>query len=436
MNLLSTEKRTHKKGQILVLMVFFLTTAILISGLVIDIGMISLERHRMKRAADAAALAGGQEMPDEAEAQTQAAIYATENGYTDGVDGTTITLMVNPTGSNANWFRVTITHNVRFFFGQLIGLSSRTITVFSTAQFNAYVPISINLAGTYGATNPNVTLSVRGQNSPYEHGDPYSVLDLDNGDENPNYNPDGYNYWVYVPSDYASTNGTSIMKVEIWDPDSYGNYDSSGAYTTTTYKLYRPDSTPKDYTDDVCLATYTVGGSSLTNNKWVNPSGFTIDTATYGTGKYRIQVKSGSGYNANGFSLRAGPNTPSFNANNGTSITSTGALPIRFNKTGNVVMRLGYVPAQGAGTNMHINKFDTEIGSTSIIYSCDTLAQTWTGTLSSNSAWSEDVFQIPNSYTGGTWYATYHAGETDVSLWTMWYEGMSDSDSGFVVLVE
>ena len=96
---------------------------------------------------------------------------------------------------------------------------------------------------------------------------------------------------------------------------------------------------------------------------------------------------------------------------------------------------MGSVPETAAGTRLHINKFDTDIGSTQIIYSCDTLAQTWTGLLSGNGAWSEDVVNLPTEYSGGIWYATYYAGVRDVSLWNMWYEGMSD-DTGFAALVE
>ena len=99
-------------------------------------------------------------------------------------------------------------------------------------------------------------------------------------------------------------------------------------------------------------------------------------------------------------------------------------------------MELGFVPASAAGTRMHINKFDTDIGSLRIVYSCSTLTQTWDGVLSGNSEWKEDVIDIPSNYAGGIWYATYYSGITDVSLWNMWYEGMTENQTGFVVLVE
>jgi hypothetical protein len=314
---------------------------------------------------------------------------------------------------------VTIHAPYRFVFGQLIGLEERTLTVFSTAQYNSTLPISINLAGIYGQDNPRVTLAIRGHNSLYEHGDPYSSEEITNGQPNPLYKPDGYN-----------------LKVDLLDPEDWGNFDApERVKITTTYTIYKPDSTPGDYSDDVAVASYKKAPNRDTNNKWVTPTGFTIDTNTYGTGIYRINVKSSAGDNGNGFSLRAGP-PGTFNSGNGTKIMAEGPLCIRFNETGQIKMELGFVPASAAGKKLHVNKFDTDIGSTSIKYTCSTLPNSWNGVLAQNGEWREDVIDIPASYGGGVWYATYYAGTRDVSTWLMWYEGMDQESNGFVVLVE
>lgn len=431
------EDKKTPKGQVLVLLVFFIAGAIGLGGLIVDTGSIYFIRQNLKKTADAAALAGAYELPNESAANQVALEYAARNGITNGSQGNQVTTQVNPTGTNANWFRVTIRRPFNYVFGRIFGLTQTNLTVFSTAQYNTFVPISINLAGVYGDAHPRVTLTIRGKDSPYEHGDPYSSEYLDDGSPNPNFRPEGYSYWLYVPQNYSQINGSSLMKLEIFDPDSYGDYDSTGTRTTTTYTLYRPDSSPRDFSDDVPIASYTKGGDYRTSEKWITPAGFTLDTATYGTGRYRISVKPGSGYNANGFSLRAGPtNKTTFNPENGTQISAIGSLPIRFNDTGQVVIQLGFVPQQAAGTTMHVNKFDTDIGSSQIIYSCNSLSQTWTGELAGNSEWKEDLIEIPSNYSGGTWYATYYAGVRDNSLWNMWYEGMSESETGFAVLVE
>ena len=430
-------KLEKAKGQTIVLFVFLVTVVILLAATVTDVGSMMLLRQRIKKAADSAALAGALDISSAAAAQNAAIDYAGRNGFTAGVNGVAVATEVDPTGENNNWFRVTITAPFHFFFGRLLGLDQINITRFSTAQFSSFVPISINMAGIYGEDHPAVTLMVRGTNSPYEHGDPYSVPLLDDGSPNPLYDGGGYNFKLYVPETYAVDNGTSMLKVELFDPDSYGDYDSSGTDTITTYQLFAPDLTPLDYTDDVLLSTYTVQSDRHTSGKWNTPSGFLVDTAVYGTGIYRINVTSGSGYNANGFHLRAGPdNDSSFNPDNGTKITSDGRLPLRFNQAGDTTMMLGNVPASAAGSQLHIKKFDTDIGSTQIVYSCDTLAQTWPGVLAGNGEWNEDVIDVPADYTGGNWYATYYAGKRDCSLWSLWYEGMTEGESGFVTLVE
>lgn len=425
-----------RRGQILVLMIFITTTLLLLSGMALDMARVNMIKQRLKRACDAAALAGARELPNNANAENMALSYMGQNGFPNGTRGATITTEIDPYGTNPNWFRVTIRFPFTFAFGRLFGLTQRNITVFSTAQYNTTLPISINLFGVYGQDNPKATLAIRGHDTLYEHGDPRATETYDNGGPNPLYDPKGYNYRLYVPSDYAATNGTSMMKVELYDPDSYGNYDSSGSNTTTIYTLYRPDSTPKNYNDDVAIASYTCGSNRYTSGRWNAPTGFTIDTAVYGTGVYRLGVKVTNGYNANGFTVRAGPGGTTFDPNNGTKIMSDGPILIRFNTTGLITMELGSVPASAAGSNLHINKFDTDIGSTQITYTCSTLSGSWTGLLAGNSEWREDVIKLPNSYAGGIWYASYYAGITDVSYWELWYEGINEDESGSIYLVE
>lgn len=433
-------KHKHSRGQALVVLILIFTAVVTLTGLVTDVGTMMVVRHRMQRAADAAALAAGLSLPSVSACQAQAENYAAQNGFVNGAGGVTVVSEIDPDGDHNNWVRVTITAPFNFIFGRIIGLSQRTLTIFATAQYSTYIPISINMAGVYGEEHPDVTLMIRGKQSPYEHGDPYSIALLDDGSPNPYYDPEAYHYKVYVPDNYAVVNGTSMMDVEIFDANSGANHDSSGEKTITVYRLFAPDTTPNDYTDDVLIASFTIGpGDPLGpyEEKWKAPDGFSVDTAVWGTGTYRVNVQSLDGYNANGFHLRAGPDDDStFNPDNGTKITTDGRLPVRFNKAGNIVMELGFVPAAAAGTNLHINKFDTDIGSTSIIYSCDTLTQTWDGVLAGNAEWKEDVIEVPSAYAGGTWYATYYAGNTDCSVWSMWYEGMESDEDGFVSLVE
>jgi hypothetical protein len=326
------------------------------------------------------------------------------------------------------------------------------------AEYDSYIPMDITGGGQYGA-NGIMTLSVLGPYGYYSYGDAYSTRWYDNGAVNPYYKPEGYDFLVSVPSNYSQINGTNMMRVEVFDPDTWNNGSDDAATglrideirsaptgshaqpgnrrNTTLYSLYAPDSTPGDFSDDVLVAQATYGPDvSVTDMKWITPQGFEFNINQHGTGNYRLNIKSLDGSSENGFNLRAGPPVTTFNKNNGTRVYGVGALPINFNANGVVTINLGYVPDKAAGTRMHINKFDTDVGAKTITYQCDTISGTWPGTLSNNGTWKEDVIDIPANFHGGNWTAKYTAALQDTSVWSMWFEGTLDGAPGFVRLVE
>ena len=248
-----------------------------------------------------------------------------------------------------------------------------------------------------------------------------------------------------------------------------------------------------------------VAGGEDTDMKWVNA--FEFNRQTYPTGNFRLNVTSISGSSENGFDLRAGPKreatttyvtetyvsgyqtytgftffrlkgtlpsgttydippgnytfvdpkdpiyserqvpkvnpAPDWNPNNGTSIQAVGHLPINFNISGTVKMALGKVPPQAGGGELIIRKFDTDINSVSIKYTCDKITGPqdggWYGTLSTDGAFATDTIRIPDAYRNladsGTWYAEYVAGDQDTSVWDMSYTGVGDGSPGKIKLV-
>ncbi len=435
-------------------------------GLVVDFGYLYWRRAEAQKAADAAALAGALKLPDETASLAAAQNYAALNGYNVNVSGVTVTGQVNPDGSHPNWYQVRVSRPERLFFGSVFRLYTTQIGARAVAEYLAQVPINISGGGTYGANGP-VNLSVFGPYAYYSYGDAYMPRWLNDGSNNPLYDGRGYNFAITVPSNYFATNGTTQVMIEIFDPDCYnssaggGNVNNANGttrvdeirsappaphpqpstnYTTTVYSLYWTNNTPNDLNDDVLIATTSYGQTSSTDMQWVTPSGFTFDSASYGTGTYRLNVSTTNGASENGFNLRAGPPRGSgvaFNSNNGTTITATGRLPMNFNTSGTVTVTLGYVPDVAAGGTMYIDKFDTDVGAVSITYRCDTLpGQTWPGTLSSNGTWKRDTIAIPTNYTGGTWTATYRAGVQDTSVWMMSYTRIAEGTPGKVRLVQ
>jgi uncharacterized membrane protein len=80
-------------GQAIVLIVLFLLVLLGFCALCLDVGHAYLAQRRLQSAADAAALAGAQELPDVTSATTFANTYGSNgNNAPSGLDGSSMTV--------------------------------------------------------------------------------------------------------------------------------------------------------------------------------------------------------------------------------------------------------------------------------------------------------------------------------------------------------
>lgn len=86
----------QEHGQSLILVVFAIIALVAFVGLAVDLGLSYVERVRVRRAADAAALAAAAELPLENAAQVRALEYLAQNDYDCGLTAT-----ASGTGNNA-----------------------------------------------------------------------------------------------------------------------------------------------------------------------------------------------------------------------------------------------------------------------------------------------------------------------------------------------
>jgi hypothetical protein len=439
------------------------------TGMAVDMSRLYLQRAKAQRAADAASLAGAMQLMNgksKSEADTKAQEVAAANGY-NTAQGASFN-SIYPADNKAGWYRVTLSKQEPLYFMPILGLRNQLVAAPATAAFTTTQPVSLSTVGTgvYGSESSILNLSLYGPYAAMENGDAYSPMYLDSvtaryvpgarsGDANPNYNPNGYDFFVRVPSNYSAINGNnSQVNVEIFDPDTYnngGNYALRGVRvdeirdspfrgnhplaTTTQYSLYYTNGTT-DTSDDILISQQSYAADSSTDMRWVQPSGFQFDiNDSRWTGKafdansFRLNVRATDGTSENGFLLRAGPprgRRDPFNSNNGTSIAAEGRMPINFNDSGTVTVKLGEIPANS--TAFSVNKFDTDVGSRSITYSDG--VNTYTGTLSANGQFLQDNFTLPPNYPGGQWTATYVAGRQDTSSWSMSYTGPTTTTPG------
>lgn len=443
------DRKTRQRGSALVWMVVLTAVSIGMASLVIDVGFIQRERARMQRAVDAAALAGAKQLPYEDMALIRARDLAMVNGYTHGQDEVAVSGERNPDGMHSGWYQVSISKPINFFLAPILGYNSGVIVVNATASYTSPLPMYISgSSGEYG-TNGIMNLSCFGPYAPFTYGDCHSPKWLNNGDDNPYYNEDGYNFILEIKDDYFAKNGTNEIEIQIFDPDTWniGNANDAGPgkvdeiryapgsphpqpiskYTTTKFQLFAPDDTPGDYEDDTLIAEAQWGpGDNWSDMQWITPDGWAFNLAVYGYGKYRLNVETTDGSSENGFNLRAGApdflNEEDWFPDNGTEIMALGSLPINFNQNGTVDVDLGYIPPEAAGFNVYINKFDTDVGAKSVVY-YDEYGNSWPGVLSGNGTFKIDVITIPDSYPGGRIFAQYVAGLQDTSVWELYFDG-------------
>jgi len=485
------------------LMIFML----MIASMVIDMGYLYRQRSECQRAADAAALAGAWQLAHfsaQADADKDARKYAglPENGsYVNGVNGCIIRLdypagEVDANGNTIldkdgkaitfpNWYRVTIWRPERTFFALASSSKSKyTISATSVALYETNAPLVINGLGTYGATNNSVNLCAFGPDARYDYGDCYSTTKLMNGNLNPNYKPNGYDFLATVPK------GTVNPEFDVMDPDCYDDigqdsdfvngkieydqYRAPDGSTTATfngvstldntlYTVYDDNGTPNP-NDDVALGAIKCDGNSCTskagdpnasgtwapymtasaaNSNWVPIWTDTRSSRSQPNSNYRINVKTLSGSSNNGYNLRCGPQltgSQTFDPKNGTSISADGRICLNFFQSGTVDVTLGSIPTEAAGGNLTINKFDTDVTApgvpNNIYYTCSSIPGTnFPGTLAGNGAFAADVLSLPKTYTTGTWIAHYTAGHADTSCWNMSYSNSGPGSPGNIRLV-
>lgn len=118
----------NKKGAISIIVAISMVVLLLFAALVIDIGMLAVNKSKLQNACDAAALAGAQELPkDKVKAEAVAKQYAAENGvedkyiktsFSDGNSKITVTAENKPVG---------------FFFARVVGINEGQVSAKASA---------------------------------------------------------------------------------------------------------------------------------------------------------------------------------------------------------------------------------------------------------------------------------------------------------------
>lgn len=126
-----------ESGQSMVVAAMVLSVLMGFAALVIDVGMIAIERGRIQNAADAAALAGAQMLPENPNAAIDdATAYAALNGIDEGEIAA---ISVTTTDSANDTLQIELKREVEFGLARVLGLYSATVTVSATARTGGVV---------------------------------------------------------------------------------------------------------------------------------------------------------------------------------------------------------------------------------------------------------------------------------------------------------
>lgn len=115
-------------GQSLIMVALLMVVLLGFAAISIDVGMLSLSKAGLQNAADAAALAGSQELPDKPYlAKTVAQNYVTTNGKSGDIATVTI-------GGDNKSITVSVTRTDTMFFGKVLGVNTSTASADATAS--------------------------------------------------------------------------------------------------------------------------------------------------------------------------------------------------------------------------------------------------------------------------------------------------------------
>ncbi|BDI32813.1 hypothetical protein CCAX7_48640 [Capsulimonas corticalis] len=362
-SVIKTRVSSQHKGFVIVWVTLGITGLMGMAAIAIDVSMWYARKADLQKTADNAALAGAYTLAhggSTSDAVEKAAQIAALNGYAitmpvdhTNPDGDSHSDITYPVTGHSSWFSVRVQTNEMPYFARVLNHGVQHLQASSTAEYQSYIdaPIPVQDAG-YNGLNTNYSLfgpyawrAYGDQYSPYYESTNAPAVKYANGTSGPRQlngdntkNPNGYDFTISVPNDFASKNPGKKLQIDLFDPDCYNNGNATDAspitkdangnitggsideirdgqsgrtdnYTKTDFKVvFTPDNPA--YPDQT-VADQVYWKDTATDLQWVTPPGFKFDPATlvnqYGPGRYHLEVDSIDGSSENGFNIRSGP---------------------------------------------------------------------------------------------------------------------------------
>ena len=375
------------RGAAMVLIAMAMVVLLGMAAFGTDLAWFYLNASRVQRAADAGALAGVVWLPGQTgTANTTALSVTKQNGYDDADADVTVTSGV--VAGEANQLEVSVRDVVPTFFAQIFGFDTMAIERSAVAEYIPPLKLgspSNQFGNSCDPNQPGCTgqanfwANVHGKWTSTVMGDAYASYcatanDDPNCAQNPIARPGGYLYGIQrgtgsftvqgIDLRFFNTSGgnptsdtirTGDRGCEDWTPST-----SSSCGPTMVVRLYAPDPTPLDISDNtlLCSATLTPTGQVLpaAAYTWATPNGNACWTQS-GSGIYVLQIR----HQDPGTTLdRAGLNRYSIRANGtGAKLFALGDFSIYNNASGTTTaFHLAEVPTYYHGKTFVIELYD------------------------------------------------------------------------------
>lgn len=346
-----------ERGVTVIFLALTITSILIAAAFVVDYGWWYLRAQQAQRAADAAALAAVVWMPSQfPKAVTVARETARANGFEHGVDG--ISVEVSQGGNDRQVAVRIVDSQVARFFSSIASKGAVTVGRRATAQYELPVPLGSaenqlggGHRGVYAAVNGLCARRADGDNissgyynlnapantaitcqTPYETTTPAPPPAP--VQKNPDYRADGYTYVVdipplktsgcaVVPQPSGCTTTGRVVAIEVQDPktntslpatnpDQPFNLPASGCTSgvypvSTSFQVFRADTTPLDLTDNPAVGPAVAHGSQAANSSaWELLANIPVGSPS---GQYLVKVRSQANLAcsawSNAFGLRA-----------------------------------------------------------------------------------------------------------------------------------
>lgn len=198
------------------------------AAIAVDISRWYVEKERLQKATDAAALAGAVYLPGDYSGATSAAqALAARNGWT--IDGDKVTFQVTR-GARPTQLRVSMSSRVSNAFGALVGIPTTTVSTTAVAEFSGPVPMG-SPCNVFGREDMEALVSGGGQGS-YSSSNCRSAGSYWANVSGTNVNKargDGYAArWCTAPDDGVGIDGCDRINPSGTSPGTNLDYDSNG----------------------------------------------------------------------------------------------------------------------------------------------------------------------------------------------------------------